>query len=229
MTSLVHLLAYRPHCNYVVREHDGGRVLKVILRHRCQASVQNWLRTCLCISTYHQHAQQGGWWTGRQHVGTKCLMIMMTSSNGNISCVSGLLWGEFPGEFPPQKPVTRSFDGYFDPRPSKWLSKQSWGWWFETPSRLLWRHRNGFNRSNMLVSRPEYSCRTVLIPWLFCLVFCVDRSWAAILSWVLIPWLFALLANYFWITCLYYLLTYLHSKCPNGSTTFNLMVDQTQY
>ena len=22
------------------------------------------------------------------------------------------------------------------------LSKQSWGWWFETPSRSLWRHRN---------------------------------------------------------------------------------------
>ena len=29
-------------------------------------------------------------------------------------------------------------------RLNKWLSKQSWGWWFETPSRSLWRHRNGF-------------------------------------------------------------------------------------
>ena len=25
---------------------------------------------------------------------------------------------------------------------NKQLSKQSWGWWFETPSRLLWRHCN---------------------------------------------------------------------------------------
>ena len=25
---------------------------------------------------------------------------------------------------------------------NKPLSKQSWGWWFETPSRSLWRHRN---------------------------------------------------------------------------------------
>ena len=25
---------------------------------------------------------------------------------------------------------------------NKWLSKQSWGWWFETLSRPLWRHRN---------------------------------------------------------------------------------------
>ena len=47
-----------------------------------------------------------------------------------------------PGEFPTQRPVTRSFDVYFDLRPNKRLSKQSWGWWFETPSCSLWRHRN---------------------------------------------------------------------------------------
>ena len=32
-----------------------------------------------------------------------------------------------PGEFPTQRPVTRSFDVYFDLRLNKWLSKQSWG------------------------------------------------------------------------------------------------------
>ena len=47
-----------------------------------------------------------------------------------------------PGEFPTQRPVTRSFDVYFDLRPNKRLSKQSWGWWFETLSPPLWRHRN---------------------------------------------------------------------------------------
>ena len=47
-----------------------------------------------------------------------------------------------PGEFPTQRPVTRSFDVYFDLRPNKQLSKQSWGWWFETLSSSLWRHRN---------------------------------------------------------------------------------------
>ena len=46
------------------------------------------------------------------------------------------------GEFPSQRPVTRSFDGFFDLRLNKRLSKQSWGWWFETPSRPLWRHCN---------------------------------------------------------------------------------------
>ena len=47
-----------------------------------------------------------------------------------------------PGEFPTQRPVTRSFDVFFYLRPNTRLSKQSWGWWFETPSRPLWRHRN---------------------------------------------------------------------------------------
>ena len=47
-----------------------------------------------------------------------------------------------PGEFPAQRPVTRSFDVFFDLRPNKQLSKQWWGWWFETSSCPLWRHRN---------------------------------------------------------------------------------------
>ena len=32
------------------------------------------------------------------------------------------------GEFPAQRPVTRSFDVLFDMRLNKRLSKQSWGW-----------------------------------------------------------------------------------------------------
>ena len=69
---------------------------------------------------------------------------MMTSSNGNISALPAICAGNSPvtGEFPAQRPVTRSFDVFFDPRLNKRLSKQSWGWWFETPSRPLWRHRN---------------------------------------------------------------------------------------
>ena len=47
-----------------------------------------------------------------------------------------------PGEFPTQRPVTRSFDVFFDLRMNKQLSKQWWGWWFETQSCPLWRHSN---------------------------------------------------------------------------------------
>ena len=54
------------------------------------------------------------------------------------------------GEFPAQRPVTRSFDVYFDLRLNKRLSKQSWGWWFETPSCSLWRH------CNVLVLRIDF-------------------------------------------------------------------------
>ena len=45
-------------------------------------------------------------------------------------------------ELPAQRPVTRSFDVFFDLRLNKRLKKQSWGWWFETPSCSLWRHCN---------------------------------------------------------------------------------------
>ena len=73
-----------------------------------------------------------------------CQLFMMTSSNGNIFRVTGHLCGEFPvtSEFLAQRPVTRSFDIFFDLCLNKWLSKQSWGWWFEMLPRLLWRHCN---------------------------------------------------------------------------------------
>ena len=52
---------------------------------------------------------------------------MMTSSNGNIFRVTGPLCREFTGtgEFPTRRPVTRSFDVFFDLRLNKRLSKQS--------------------------------------------------------------------------------------------------------
>ena len=71
-------------------------------------------------------------------------LFMMTSSNGNIFRVTGPLCGEFtgPGEFPAQRPVTRSFDVFFHLRLNKRLSKQPWGWWFETPPWSLCRQCN---------------------------------------------------------------------------------------
>ena len=48
------------------------------------------------------------------------------------------------GEFPAKMPVMRSFDDFFDLRLNIRLSKQSWDWWFETPSLPLWRHCNAW-------------------------------------------------------------------------------------
>ena len=74
-------------------------------------------------------------------VTTAQLWCMITSSNRNIFHVTGPLCGEFtgPGEFPTQRPVTQSYDVFFNLRLNKRLSKQPWSWWFETPSWSLWR------------------------------------------------------------------------------------------
>ena len=45
----------------------------------------------------------------------------------------------------------RSFDVLFYLSSNKRLSKEWWGWWFETPSRSLWRHRNDILTSYSLL------------------------------------------------------------------------------
>ena len=39
---------------------------------------------------------------------------------------------------------------------NKWLSKHSWGWWFETPSCSLIRHCNGTQTGTMLLMITKY-------------------------------------------------------------------------
>ena len=87
------------------------------------------------------------------------LSNMMTSSNGNIFRVTGFLCGEFtgPGEYSTKRPVTRSFDVFFDMRLDKRLSKQSWGWWFETQSCPLWRQCNGTLVLSHVILSPNAS------------------------------------------------------------------------
>ena len=82
--------------------------------------------------------------------------------------VRGIHRSPVPGEFPAQSPVTRSFDGFFDLRLNKRLSKQSWGWWFETLSCQLWRHCNeSFHLLHKLINHPHllqdkpHGCYTV--------------------------------------------------------------------
>ena len=90
-----------------------------------------------------------------------CLQNMMTSSNGSIFRVTGPLCGNSPvtGEFPSQRPVTRIFDVFFD-RLNKRFSKQSWGWWFETPSHSLWHHCNGGHWWQMRIMTPATNMLT---------------------------------------------------------------------
>ena len=61
-----------------------------------------------------------------------------------FSALLALCVGNSPvtGEFPSQRPVTRSFDVFFDLCLNKRLSKQSRRWWSETPLHPLLRHCN---------------------------------------------------------------------------------------
>ena len=73
------------------------------------------------------------------YVSTEVLMtssIMMTSSNGNISALLAICAGNSPvtGEFPPQRPVTRSFDVSLI---YAWI----YGWVNNGEAGDLWRHR----------------------------------------------------------------------------------------
>ena len=62
---------------------------------------------------------------------------MMTSSNGNIFRVTGRLCGWIP-----RTKASGVELWFFYLRLNTRLSKQSLGWWFETPSHPLWRHSN---------------------------------------------------------------------------------------
>ena len=82
----------------------------------------------------HRHTsskmeKNNSWW--RHQMETFSTLLAICAGNSPVL-----------GEFPTPRPVTRSFDFFFDLRLNKWFSKQSWGWWFETLSRPLWRHRN---------------------------------------------------------------------------------------
>ena len=73
---------------------------------------------------------------------------MMTSSNGNIFRVTGPLCGEFtdPGEFPTQRPVTLSFEVFFDLCLNKRLSKQP-------EAGDMGRHRGHYDVNVMFIAR----------------------------------------------------------------------------
>ena len=103
-----------------------------------------------------------------------------------FSSLLALCAGNSPvtGEFPTQRPVTRSFDVSFDLRLNQHLSKQWRRRWFETPSRPLICHCNGrfavvrihyivanvkyksFVKLNVLESIPDYVYNGFI--WLLC-------------------------------------------------------------
>ena len=90
---------------------------------------------------------------------------MMTSSNGNIFRVTGHLCGEFTG--PRWIPLTKASDAelwcFLWSVPEQTVSKQSRGWWPETPSSSLRRQCNVdwfmvyFNQSEFDIRETQHS------------------------------------------------------------------------
>ena len=77
-------------------------------------------------------------------------------------------WNQFPRYWPFVRGIHRSLVtsphkgqwrgalmSFFNLRLNKRLSKQSWGWWFETLSRPLWRHSNEI--INTVKTQPTHS------------------------------------------------------------------------
>ena len=75
---------------------------------------------------------------------------MMTSSNGNIFRVTGALRGELIGHRWILHTKASDAELWCFLHLYKRLSKQPWGWWFETPSCLLWRHCNDADGSSLV-------------------------------------------------------------------------------
>ena len=97
-----------------------------------------WSDTRLCVmykmDYFREHCSMwyrysDSWW--RHQMETFFALLVICAGNSPVT-----------GEFPTQRPVTRSFDVFFDLRLNERLSKQSWGWWFETQLRSLWRYCN---------------------------------------------------------------------------------------
>ena len=89
---------------------------------------------------------------------------------------------------PAQRPVTRSFDVFFDLRLNKRLSKQAWGWWFETPTYSLWRQCNvmaNVSITNAWVNPSwpmwRHTCGSILFQEIACCLMapshCLTQCW----------------------------------------------------
>ena len=79
----------------------------------------------------------------RGHISLVSLFIIIF-----VNCHDDVVkWKHYPRYWPFVRGIHRSPASdalfFFDLHPNKRLSEQSWGWWFETPSRSWWHHCNG--------------------------------------------------------------------------------------
>ena len=85
--------------------------------------------TILFGSSWIDTLNHVSWW--RHQMETFSTLLAFCAGNSLVT-----------GEFPAQRPLTRSFYVFFDLRLKQQLSKQWRRWWFETRSCSIWRHCN---------------------------------------------------------------------------------------
>ena len=115
-----------------------------------------WCLLCCLPQQFVAQAVDLTWW--RHQMGTFSALLALCAGNSPVT-----------GVFPSQRPVTRSFDIFFDLRLNKRLNKHSWRWWFDTPSCPLLRHCNALILnamkllSNLTVYNDRRSCVIMLL------------------------------------------------------------------
>ena len=106
---------HRTHYYVIVMYQQWSTLLKV--KACCHQATSHDLNKCwqssTCMTTY-----KSAWW--RHQMETFSALLALCAGNSPVTDV-----------FPTQRPVTRSFDVFFELRLNKQLNKQSWGWWFE--------------------------------------------------------------------------------------------------
>ena len=135
---------------------DGVIMLTCVTRPQCTDGDNNDINSSMLVppamvkTTSPYEIQPGEtWW--RHQMETFFALLAICAGNSPV-----------PGEFPTQRPVTRSFDAFFHLCLNKRLNKQPGGWWFEMLSRPLWRQSNGIGN----------------LPWCLC-----EDLWMSSVPW----------------------------------------------
>ena len=115
--------------------------------------------------------------------------VLLALCAGNSPVYLTYVQPKFPrlqGSWGQQGANNTYFDVFFDLGLNKRLSKQSWGWWFETRSRTLWRHCNVDNtvherRNHIRIDSTQhsphiYQCDS-LLPYSLAAGHVIDNSW----------------------------------------------------
>ena len=114
---------------WICRQHNGGHFTAASMCNE-NYTYSNFLDAMIWkLFDWWHRLFMSLWW--RHQMETFSALLAICAGNSPVS-----------GEFPAQRPETRSCDVFFDLPLDGRLSKHSWGWWLEPPSCPFWRQGN---------------------------------------------------------------------------------------